>query len=147
MASKGGLTDIKGYDEESYRTVGKVLELAETEASKLPWLAFKGFYGPYTLRGGLRKVNVSPLMAIAFFMKPSVVGSTSPLYQALKGSKELEEVRKRMNELGIFTEYDLEIELFRLTNYGRRKANWDDVIKARETGRNRLGPLKLKCAD
>ena len=143
IASIGGLLDIKGYDVETYSLVSKVLEHVETEASRLPWLAFRGLYGNVEIRNGLRKVNVTPITSTMFFLKPSAVAKTSPLFEAVKDTETLEEARRRMNSVGIFTEYDLEIELFKLTK-GKR-ARTDDITRVREEGRKALGGVKLKC--
>ncbi len=144
IASKGGLIDIKGYDVESYQVVSKVLENVETEASKLPWMAFRGLSGDVEIRNGLRRVKVSPLTAVMFFLKPSVVASTSPLFDAIKTAEDLEEARVRMNSLGIFTEYDLEMELFRIYSE-RGTVKSDDVTRIRKEGKEKLGGLKIKC--
>lgn len=143
IASISGLLDIKGYDAETYSLVSKVLEYVETEASRLPWMAFRGLYGNVEIRNGLRKVKVSPVTSAMFFLKPSSVAETSPLFKAVKDAETLEEVKRKMNDLGIFTEYDLEIGLFKLTKGKRAKA--DDVEKVRKEGRRTLGGIKLKC--
>jgi hypothetical protein len=145
IASRDGLVDIKGYDLESYNTVSKALEYVETEASRIPWMAFKGLFGDYQLRGGLRKVEVSPLTSIAFLMRPGVVAQTSPLYHAIDGARTLEEMRAKMNEVGVFTEYDLEMELYKLTNHGKKRASYADADTVRKEARKRLGAVRLPC--
>ena len=144
IASRGGLVDIKGYDSEAYSVVSKVLEVVETEASKLPWMAFRGLSGEVEIRNGLRKVKVSPVTSVMFFLRPSKVAETSPLFETVKDAKDLEEAKERMNSLGIFTEYDLEIELFKIYN-SKRKISSEDVARVRKEGKERLGGVKIKC--
>jgi Protein of unknown function (DUF1152). len=57
----------------------------------------------------------------------------------------LEDADRRLNEVGIFTGYDLEKDLF--STYGTRSSevNGEDVIKIRTDGKKRLGGIKLKC--
>ncbi|MEM0091079.1 MAG: DUF1152 domain-containing protein [Saccharolobus sp.] len=99
IASLKGLIDIKGYDKECSRIVESVLGKVNTEASKIPLDAFNGAYGEISIRNGTRKVFVSPLSAVMFFLDPIKVAETTPLYDLVRGSSSLEEVNKRLNEV------------------------------------------------
>jgi hypothetical protein len=145
IASLGGLKDSKGIDEETAKELEKVLKEVRTEASRIPYQAFKGLFGEVKIRDGARRVYVTPVSSIMFFLDPKVVIETSPIAKVLSEFTSLEDADRRLNEVGIFTEYDLEKDLF--STYGTRSSevNGEDVIKIRTDGKKRLGGIKLKC--
>ncbi|MEM3353353.1 MAG: DUF1152 domain-containing protein, partial [Saccharolobus sp.] len=145
IASLKGLIDIKGYDKESSRIVESVLGKVNTEASKTPLDAFNGAYGEISIRNGTRKVFVSLLSAVMFFLDPIKVEETTPLYDLVRGSSSLEEANKRLNEFGIYTEYNFEIDLYKKFGVHVSSASKDDINKIREEGRRRLWRIIIKC--
>ncbi|BCU69008.1 DUF1152 domain-containing protein [Stygiolobus caldivivus] len=143
IARLGGLKDSKGIDESIAEKLEIVLNDVRTEASRIPYEAFHGLYGRVKIRGGTREVYVTPVSSIMFFLDPKVVISTSPLAQVLKDFSSLDDANRRLNEVGIFTEYDLEKELF--ARYGTKSSEveGEDVLRIREEGKKRLGDCKL----
>jgi hypothetical protein len=146
IAKNGGLKDIKGFDEEIARKVEKVFEYVNTEASRIPYEAFKGLYGEISIRGGLRKVFVTPVSAIMFFLDPKVVADTSPIAKVVDSAESLEDANKRLNEVGIYTEYNFELDLYSKFGENASKVNLSEIMKVREEGRRRLGNIKMSCS-
>ena len=145
IAKLGGLKDSKGIDEDIARRLEKVLKDVRTEASRIPFEAFHGLYGEVKIRDGTRTVFVTPVSSIMFFLDPKTVRDTSPIAKVLSEFSSLEDANRRLNEVGIFTEYDLEKELF--SRYGTRssEAKGEEVMKIRIEGKKRLGGVKLEC--
>ncbi|TRN02071.1 hypothetical protein DJ530_04875 [Sulfolobus sp. E1] len=145
IASLNGLMDIKGYDEESAELVERVLNEVNTEASRIPYYAFKGAYGKVNIRNGTRKVFVSPISAVMFFLDPIKIANTTILYEIVKNSINIEEANKKLNEVGIYTEYNFEIDLYRKYGMDSSKVSGEEVISIREEGKKRLGGIRIKC--
>lgn len=80
-----------------------------------------------------------------FFLDPIKVAETTPLYDLVRGSSSLEEANKRLNEVGIYTEYNFEIDLYKKFGVHASNASKDDINKIREEGRRRLGRITIKC--
>ena len=145
IARFNGLIDIKGIDKGMERELEIILSYVKTEASKIPFEAFKGLYGEVQIRGGLRKVKVSPVSSVMFFLDPEIVAKTSPLYNIVKDSVSLEDANRRMNEVGIYTEYDFEKDLYKRFGDTARNKSVEEVMSVRNEGRKRLGKLKISC--
>lgn len=145
IARQNGLIDIKGIDKDIAKELEVILSNVNTEASKIPYEAFKGLYGEIQIRGGLRKVKVTPISSVMFFLDPEIVAMTSPLYHIIKDSTSLEDANKRMNEVGIYTEYDLEKELYKKFGNSARNRSVREIMNVINEGRRRLGHLKITC--
>ncbi|BFH73575.1 DUF1152 domain-containing protein [Sulfurisphaera javensis] len=145
IARQDGLIDAKGIDKSMEKDLNLIFSSVVTEASKIPFDAFKGLYGEVQIRNGLRKVKVSPISSIMFFLDPEIVAKTSPLYAVIKDSTSLEDADRRLNEVGIYTEYDFEKDLYEKFGLYAKKRNISEIIKIREEGKTKLGKLKLKC--
>ena len=145
IARQNGLIDMKGIDKDIEKELGVILSYVKTEASRIPYEAFKGLYGEIEIRGGLRKVKVSPMSSVMFFLDPGIVAKTSPLYNIIKDNTSLEDANRRMNEVGIYTEYDFEKDLYKRFGDTVRNRSVEDIMNVRNEGRKRLGNLKITC--
>ncbi|AAK42522.1 DUF1152 domain-containing protein [Saccharolobus solfataricus] len=145
IASLNGLLDIKGYDRETANLVGRILNEVTTEASKIPFDAFKGLYGEITIRNGTRKVLVTPISAVMFFLDPIKIAETSPLYSLVKDSISIDDAKKNLNEVGIYTEYNFEEDLYNEFGLNASHASAYDVDRIRVEGKRKLGGVKIKC--
>jgi hypothetical protein len=83
-----------------------------TEASSIPLEAFEGTLGLKKIRFG-RTVPVSPLSILTFYFTALKLYGTSIVAREVFGAKDIEDARKRLNSLGIFTEMDYEFLLER----------------------------------
>ncbi|WFO75474.1 DUF1152 domain-containing protein [Desulfurococcaceae archaeon MEX13E-LK6-19] len=111
IASKGGFITAKALTKYEAWILEKILEKSISEASKLPLLAYKGFYGDYPIRNGSRIVKVTPVQAITFFLKTNIVYELSPLAKLVDNTTSLDEANDKLNKKCIYTEYNLEKSL------------------------------------
>ncbi len=81
----------------------------ETESSKIPLLAAKGYFGEYLFWGEV-KIGVSILNSLIFYLELKKVYDKI-LARFVEGSRSIHEANSRLNELGIKTELDLEFEI------------------------------------
>ncbi len=125
---RGGL-GARGLTLEDALFLEKLLECVVTEASRIALLAFRGYYGEYSIRGGTRKVFVTPVNTITFFMDAATVYDISPLAKLVDDTSSFQEIVDRMNNAGIYTEYNLEIDIKRF-----KARNPLDVLRIRNIG-------------
>ncbi|MCS7108561.1 MAG: DUF1152 domain-containing protein [Sulfolobales archaeon] len=86
-----------------------VVSKFETEASKIPIIALKGFEGIKSIRGGLRKVKVNIVSTILFILNTKTLYRRSRLALNLTSTKNLAEAIKKAEELNIITEFHSEL--------------------------------------
>jgi len=118
VAKKGGYLWARGVTIEDVETLKHILSFIESEASKATLLAYAGLHGFAELREGSRKTFVSPINLLTIFLNAKVVASLNPVVEVLKATKDLEHARRSLNMLGIFTELDLEEEVYKLIQSG-----------------------------
>ncbi|WP_286188937.1 DUF1152 domain-containing protein [Sulfolobus sp. S-194] len=145
IARNEGLIDIKGIDKDMERDLEIILSNVNTEASRIPLEAFKGLYGEIPIRNGTRRVKVSPISSIMFFLDPKKVAYTSPLYDIVKNSSSLEDANRKLNEFGVYTEYNFELDLYAKFGLEARNADSEKILQIRNEGRRKLGGLKINC--
>ena len=86
------------------------LGAVESEASKIPAMARNGFYGEYLLWGETR-IHVSILNSLVFYLSLNDVYRRSEIAGLLEETESITQANRILNELGIKTELDLEMEL------------------------------------
>jgi len=96
-------------------SVAGVLEAATaeviTEASALPIRALRGERGEVEIRGGRRRVWLTPAAALTIFFDPGLaVASAARLARAVADAASLEEANAILNARGVGTELDWERE-------------------------------------
>jgi hypothetical protein len=92
----------------------EVIKRVNTEASAIPVECALGAWGEKKIRNDERKVRMTPLTALTFFLSPSVIFHTlSRPARALAGSASLEEANVALHAIGLKTEIDLERERYR----------------------------------
>jgi hypothetical protein len=99
----------------SWSVTGAIAEEVEaaaaqtgTEASLQVVRCARGETGVVEIRGGRRRVSLSPLGALAFFFDPAVGAPALPLASAALGTDSLEAAREALNAIGVSTELDYE---------------------------------------
>ncbi|MEM0027524.1 MAG: DUF1152 domain-containing protein [Ignisphaera sp.] len=118
ITEHGGYLGARGVTREDVESLEKILEFVESEASRATLLAAKGVWGYASIRKGSREVFISPVNLLTFFLDSTIVASLNPVVKDIENCKSIECARKRLNELGIFTELDLEEEVYRLIQRG-----------------------------
>ncbi len=140
IARLGGF--LGGYvfssrDAELFREVTSVVH---TEASTIPLRALEGFCGELAIRGGSRRVRIGIANCVAYFLNPSIASEVT-LAKFVKNCSGLEEANEVLHELGVYTELDLERDLFDEASRGR-EIDCETVLRIRDLGRKRLGPCR-----
>jgi len=87
-----------------------LLETVSTEASRIPVEAFRGAFGPRTIRNGRVTVEMSPASLGTFYFKPAIVAGDSEIATAVRGTDGLEAAADALRQRGLQTEFETERE-------------------------------------
>ena len=120
LGAAGGLLGGWSLTPQTAAELEQIIKTVPTEASAIPLKSFRGSWGEQTIRGGERRVKLTPLTALTFFISATVLFQTlSRPAQAVQGSVSLEQANESLHALQIKTELDLERERYRTTNAER----------------------------
>lgn len=114
FARKGGLLGVRSMCREDAEFLSTLLRHVNSEASRIPLVAYAGQRGEVELRNGSRKVKLTLMSTFTFFLDARVVAESIEPVKALYSTRSLEEARDVLNSYGIYTELDLEEDLARL---------------------------------
>jgi len=114
LGAAGGLLGAWSLTPKIAAELETVIQTVPTEASAIPVQCFRGAWGDHAIRRGQRRVKLTPLAALTFFM------STAKLYdtlarpaQAVRQSASLDEANDALHAIGIRTELDYERDYYR----------------------------------
>ncbi len=93
----------------------ELVKNVESEASRIPILAARGYYGDYYFWGEI-KTKISILNSLIFYLRLKPVFERSRTAKAVVNAKSFEEAHNILKEMGVKTEYDLELELAKKEN-------------------------------
>ena len=111
IAAGGGGAGARGLTEPAATALERAVAAIPTEASALPLRCYRGETGTALIRGGRRRVELSPLCAVSFFFDVVVALETAArLARAVRGAASLEAANEVLHGLGVRTELDLERE-------------------------------------
>jgi hypothetical protein len=111
VADAGGWAGARGLTDPVASRLEQAMEFVPTEASAQAVRAFRGASGTTTIRGGRRSLELSPDAAVTFYLDVErTVEATGRLARAVDGAPNLEEANRALNDLGVTTELDREIE-------------------------------------
>jgi hypothetical protein len=114
LAAAGGLLGCWSLTPKVAAELEEVIKTVPTEASAIPVLCFRGAYGEHKIRGGLRRVALTPLTTLIFFLSATILFDTlAKPAQALLGSSSLEQANDALHALGIRTELDYERDIYK----------------------------------
>ncbi|MBI2359947.1 MAG: DUF1152 domain-containing protein [Deltaproteobacteria bacterium] len=114
VAQAGGLLGAWGLTNKTVSELEQVVQKVPTEASAIPVECARGAWGEKRIRQDRRRVKLTPLTTLTFFMSPGVVFHTlSRPAQALRSCASLEEANEALHSIGLKTELDLERERFK----------------------------------
>jgi hypothetical protein len=109
MAAAGGLLGCWSLTPKTAAELEEVIKTVPTEASAIPVRCFRGAFGEFAIRGGQRKVRLTPLTTVMFFMSARILfESLGKPAQALLHSSSLEQANDALHAIGIRTELDYE---------------------------------------
>lgn len=148
IAAEGGLVEVCGLSRRELRLLRGHLDKFASEASKMPLQALGGAWGEVPIRGGSRKVELTPLSASLYVIETDAAYRRSAISQIVRGSESVREARRRLNERCIYTELDLEEDLQPLIGAGE-KISGERILEARSRGVARLrsaGCRPLECS-
>jgi hypothetical protein len=114
VAAAGGLLGAWGLTPKVVAELERVIQKVPTEASAVPVECARGAWGEKPIRQDRRKVKLTPLTTLTFFVSPTTVfHALSRPARALSRSASLEEANDNLHSVGLKTELDLERERYR----------------------------------
>lgn len=109
VAKAGGLLGAWALTPQVVSELEDVVEKVPTEASAIPLRCARGAWGEGSIRYDERRVKLTPLTTLTFYLSPSVVFHTlAQPAQVVAQSTSLEEANDALHRLGITSELDLE---------------------------------------
>lgn len=117
LAAAGAWLGTTSLTPRTAAELAKVVQTVSTEASAIPVNCFNGAWGEGKIRSDERRVRLTPLTALTFFLSASkVLDTLSRPAQAVRQSASLEAANDALHAIGIKTELDLERERYRAEN-------------------------------
>ena len=109
LAGAGGLLGAWSLTPKTAAELEAVIKTVPTEASAIPVEGFRGVSGDREIREGARRVKLTPLTALTFFMSATKLLETlSRPAQAVYSSSSLDQANDALHAIGIATELDAE---------------------------------------
>jgi hypothetical protein len=109
VAAAGGLCGARGLTAPVAERLEGAVQLVPTEASAQAVRAFRGACGEVAIRGGERKLELSLLATLTFFLDvETTIRAVGRLAAAVAQATSLEAANAALNGLGVRTELDLE---------------------------------------
>ncbi|MFH1821345.1 MAG: DUF1152 domain-containing protein [Methanobacteriota archaeon] len=109
VARHGGLLGARGLTPEDVAILEEVIPHTKTEASALAVKAARGFRGDVEIRGGYRKVTLTPMSALTFYLDPNVVfDHVSKVAKDLVPTRSLDEAQAIIERAGLPSEFTFE---------------------------------------
>lgn len=109
LAAAGGLLGSWSLTPKIASELEEIVKTVPTEASAIPLECFHGATGIRTIRGGNRRLKLTPLSALTFFMSPVVLYETlARPARAVARSRSLDEANDALHAIHIATELDFE---------------------------------------
>lgn len=109
IAQGGGFLGAWALTPQIANELADVIEKVPTEASAIPVRCARGAWGYTGIRSDERRVKLTPLATLTFYLTPSVVFHTvSRPAQAVAASTSLEDANEALHAIGIKSELDLE---------------------------------------
>lgn len=114
IAKAGGLLGAWSLTPKVVAELEQVIQQVKTEASAIPVECARGAWGEKKIRYDERRVKLTPLTALTFYLSPSVVfQSLSRPARSVAQSTSLEEANEALHAMGLKTELDLERDRYR----------------------------------
>jgi hypothetical protein len=111
VAAAGGLAGARGLTPPVADRLEAAIEQVPTEASAQAVRGFRGAAGPTAIRGGRRKLELMPAVALTVYFDVGVAYEASaPLARAVYDAASLEEANEIMRGLGVRSELDWELD-------------------------------------
>jgi hypothetical protein len=116
LAAVGGLLGAWSLTRKIAAEIEEVIKTVPTEASAVPVRCFRGAWGDSRIRRGQRRVRLTPLTALTFFLSATKLYETlARPAQAVRASASLDEANEALHAIGVRTELDYEREYYQAT--------------------------------
>ena len=113
IAAAGGLLGCWSLTPKIAAELAEVIKTVSTEASAIPVRCFHGAWGETNIRSDQRKVKLTPLTALTFFIATTkLLDTLARPARAVLQSSSLEQANDALHAIGIKTELDLERERY-----------------------------------
>ncbi len=113
IAAAGGLLGCWSLTPKIAAELAEVIKTVSTEASAIPVRCFQGAWGETNIRSDQRKVKLTPLTALTFFIATTkLLDTLARPARAVLHSSSLEQANDALHAIGIKTELDLEREKY-----------------------------------
>jgi hypothetical protein len=114
VAKAGGLLGAWALTPRVVAELEEVIKHVRTEASAVPVECARGAWGEKQIRSDKRKVRLTPLATLTFYLSPSVLFETlARPARAVATSRSLQQANEALHAIGLKTELDLERERYR----------------------------------
>jgi len=112
MSRHGGLLTSHGINKKSYSIMKKIIKKVETDASRIPLLAFEGLRGLQSIRRGKVQIEVHPMSQITFYLDTKKLFKYISLSSRLIfKSKDILDANDILLKNGFRTELNYEIQI------------------------------------
>jgi hypothetical protein len=109
IASYGGFLGARGLTPDDLKVLDEVIPKTKTESSALAVKAARGLRGEIEIRGGYRKILLTPMSAMTFYFDPRVVfDRISKVAKELVPTRSLDEAQEVLERLGVPSELTFE---------------------------------------
>lgn len=127
IALLGGFLGSIGLFKNVITILERLINNTQTEASKIPYLALKGYSGNYSIRNGTRNVKIDVSKSVAYLLDPQVVFKNQELPKRLVSTNSIYEAMVVANNLGIYTELNFELDICKAFGSGKT-INYQEVM-------------------
>lgn len=111
ISEQKGLLTSSGINQESYSLMKKIIKKVETDASRIPLLAFEGVRGLRSIRRGRMQIEVHPMSQITFYLNTKKLFKYVSLSSRLVyKSKDILDANNILLRNGFRTELNYEIQ-------------------------------------
>jgi hypothetical protein len=116
VAAAGGLLGCWSLTPNTAAELSEVIKTVPTEASAIPVRCFEGAWGETHIRSDQRKVKLTPLTALTFFISvPKLFQTIAKPARAVLATSSLNQANDALHAIGIRTELDYEREMSKAT--------------------------------
>ncbi len=140
IGARGGLYGALGITRDVLDIYEEVLKITHTEAGRAPYLALRGVMGDVQIRGGSRKITITPNSVVIYLLEPSKVIEENELAKNIRSTTSLTEALKTAEKLSILTELHLELEIAKTYGCGPRTTKIIDWNLIKRRVRQKIKP-------
>lgn len=108
VAADGGLLGAWGLTPRVVGELEGLLDVVETEASRLPVEAARGSLGERTIREGSRALRLTAASTVTYYLEPAAVAAISDPVARIRDAESIEAANRALRDAGYVTELAIE---------------------------------------